>query len=130
MATTTGTDRALDGVGAALVDAHDALSRAHDDQRVQDALVRLCRASYDALAAWEHRRQVDLDAPATTSWRTSLDELRVQAALAEMELRQTGLPVVPAAELVTTVTQRVAGAREEIGVALDRLRSDLRARLR
>lgn len=130
MPSTTGTDTALDAVGAALVDAHDALSRAHDDQRAQDALVRLCRASYDALALWEQRRQVDLDEPATTSWRTSLDELRVQAALAEMELRQAGIPVIPATELISTVTQRMTGAREEIGVALDRLRADLRAHLR
>ena len=127
--TTTGPSLSLDRVGASLVTANDAIAVGADTHVVEDALVALCRASYDTLVAWE---LLTSDAPPPPlnepeTWRTSLDELRLQAALAEMELRDAGAPGLRAADrLVRSVTHRLAAGRREIGEALEALRNELR----
>lgn len=119
---------ALDRVGGALVDAREAVVEKSSAPPAQDALVALCRASYDALMAWESAERAAKGAPAapTTSWRTPLDELRVQTALAEMELRDAGVPLAGVHTLVTAVTERLDVARRDIGAAVEGLRSELR----
>jgi hypothetical protein len=131
--TTTAPSSSLDRVGAALVDAHDVVSRTTDPRAVQDALVALCRASYDVLLRWEvdTASNVEEPAPEPETWRTPLDELRVQAALAEMELRDAGVAGVTQADaLVRDVSSRIDEARREVGGALASLRGELRKALR
>jgi len=122
------TAEALDRVGSALVEARKAVVTAGtgpDD--TESALVALCRASYDALLSWEPADDVttgDLDP--TRSWRRPLDELRVQVALAEMELREFGVPVEAVRDVVTAVSDGVAAARRDLGDSIDRMRAELR----
>ena len=124
----------LRGVGEALVDATDVVSRSTDPKAIEDSLVALCRAAYDVLLQWEidtaaSEQTIDLREP--ESWRTPIDELRVQAALAEMELRDAGNDGARAADrLVRTVTSRLTGATHEVGTALAALRSELRKAVR
>lgn len=126
--TTTAPTTSLDRVGEALVDAHDVLSGGKDPRAVQEALVALCRASYDVLLRWESATAIlEQDPPAEPrSWRTPLDELRVQAALAEMELRDAVPGASQADDLVRSVSARVAEARHEVGGAIASLRGALR----
>ena len=121
----------LDRVGEALVNARDALVANPGNQAVEDALVHLCRAAYDTLVAWELMSTdpdpVPVPREEPRSWRTSLDYLRVQAALAEMELRDAGTPGLQTADrLVRTVSERLTYGRQEIGDALHTLRAELR----
>jgi hypothetical protein len=124
----------LEGVGEALVDATDVLARSTDPTEIEDALVALCRASYDALLQWEVDTAPSEPGPLPPepkSWRTPLDELRVQAALAEMELRDAGGERARVADqLVRTVSSRLAGATHEVATALAALRSELRKAVR
>ncbi|MGB8651833.1 MAG: hypothetical protein WCD35_14355 [Mycobacteriales bacterium] len=136
----TATGPSLDAVGAALVDARNALSQCEakgathgsaDGIQVHDTLVALALASYDALASWE--AQGEQMPPAThavadrvTRWRSQLDDLRVQVALAEMEVRDTSQQVLAAAERsVSVVETRLAAAGKEVGSAVTALRKDL-----
>src|SRR3954447_6570194 len=100
----------LDGVGRALVDADEMLSRSPEASEVEATLVALCRAAYDVLLQWEVDTAASEAGAAPRepeSWRTPLDELRVQAALAEMELRAAGSERARVADqLVRTVTSR------------------------
>ena len=119
----------LDRIGEALVDAHQVIASTEDEQAIEDSLVALCRSAYDVLVQWEGSRDLDQDEvplqPET--WRTPLDELRLQAALAEMELRTTGAQGRRAAErLAQAVGHQVATARQDVGGALESLRSELR----
>jgi hypothetical protein len=122
------------GVGEALVDATEVVASSSDPNAIEDALVALCRASYDVLLQWEvdtaaSARPAELREP--ESWRTPIDELRVQTALAEMELRDAGIDGARAADrLVRTVTSRISGATHEVGTALAALRSELRKAVR
>jgi hypothetical protein len=119
---------ALERVGEALVDARQAVVESTSAVPAQDALVALCRASYDALTAWE-AAEPTTEAENTEpvpSWRTPLDELRVQTALAEMELRDAGVPLTAVRTLVSSVTERLEAARQDIGAAVEGLRSELR----
>lgn len=120
----------LEHVGKALVDATDVVSRSTDPRAIEDTLVALCRASYDVLLQWEidtAASEPTADQAGLESWRTPIDELRVQAALAEMELRDAGGDRARAADrLVRTVTSRLTGATHEVGTALAALRSELR----
>ena len=124
--------RLLEDVSASLVDAHAALEGTAADARVEEALVDLCRASLDALQRWEEERPSSgQDTRQGPRWRTALDELRVQAALAELELRSShdpGAQVVDA--LVRAVGDGVAAARRDLGEALSALRTGLRDQTR
>jgi len=123
------TVEALERVGASLVEARQAVFQESGAPRSpQEALLALCRASYDALVAWESAGELayPMSAEERTSWRTPLDELRVQTALAELELREAGVPVAPVHHLVGAVSEGLAAARREIGAALDSLRAELR----
>jgi hypothetical protein len=124
----------LERVGEALVDATDVVTRSTDPTAIEDTLVALCRAAYDVLLQWEvdiAAAEPNADPLAPASWRTPIDELRVQAALAEMELRDAGIDRARAADrLVRTVTSRLTGATHEVGTALAALRSELRKALR
>jgi hypothetical protein len=123
----------LDRVGEALVDATDIVTRSTDPAEIEDILVALCRASYDVLLQWEVETA---ETPAAVrrepeSWRTPLDELRVQVALAEMELRDAGGESVKVADrLIRTVTSRLTAATHDVGTALAALRSELRKAVR
>lgn len=124
----------LDRVGEALVDATAVVASSTDPKAIEDTLVALCRAAYDVLLQWEVDTAAPepiVDARGPESWRTPIDELRVQAALAEMELRDAGIDRARAADrLVRTVTSRLTGATHEIGTALAALRSELRNAVR
>ena len=125
---TTARTISLDPVGEALVDAHRVVASTTDEQAVEDALVALCRAAYDSLVEWEVGSATpDHELLAPETWRTPLDELRLQAALAEMELRTTGAQGRRAADrLAQAVSRQVATARHDVGDALDSLRTELR----
>ena len=139
--TTKTTSALLEPVGAALVAANLALevtSTTTPAQRegaaaeAERALVALACAACDAVARWEeserdseHRDQTALTAR-MTSWRGQLDELRVQASLAQMELRDSPHHALVAVEqsasavekAVTTSAQQVAGALHALRAAL------------
>jgi hypothetical protein len=123
----------LDRVGEALVDATDVVRHSTDPAEIEDTLVALCRASYDVLLQWEVDTAGDpADVRAEPeSWRTPLDELRVQVALAEMELRDAGGESAKVADrLIRTVTSRLTAATQDVGTALAALRSELRKAVR
>ena len=122
----------LDAVSTALVDAHAALAGPADDRVTRDALVALARASYDALQQWEAGTSATAETGSeATTWRTTIDDLRVQAALAEMELRDVDVPAVRAADhLARAVSSRLAAAGHEVGEALTSVRTELRKAVR
>ena len=129
----------LEAVGAALVDARAAVERHETGDgdagkhgvQAHDALVALARASYDALVTYETERGAPPPVPTPTAervtrWRGQLDDLRVQAALAEMEVRETTREVLDLTERsFTLVEQKLAAAGREVGAAVDALRKDL-----
>jgi hypothetical protein len=126
---TTTRSLSLDRIGEALVDAHQVIDSTGDEQAIENALVVLCRSAYDVLVEWEVScaRDEDQVPLQPETWRTPLDELRLQAALAEMELRATGTQGRRAAErLAHVVGHQVATARQDVGGALESLRSELR----
>lgn len=135
----TQTAPGLEAVGAALVDADAALAAGPQGERAHDALVALARASYDALARWEAAQVPSKQEPPPASagltarvqrWRGQLDELRVQAALAEMELHDASQTSLTAAERsLHAVEEQLNGARRDVGEALTRLRDEVRTRL-
>lgn len=129
----------MEAVGAALVEAQAAL--VHGDRtattssieqraRVQDALAALARTSSDALASWE--REATTVAPRTavtrlSTWHTKFDELRVQVALAEKEVRDSSREVLTAVEHnVAALDKVLVSAGRDIGTAVTTLRDDLR----
>jgi hypothetical protein len=128
----------LEAVGTALVDANASLAAGTDADRQKAALVSLAHASYDALRQWEiaaaaEPKPIDaapLGDPNTGAhalWRVQFDDLRVQAALAEMELRQVlagGTAVTQ--RLLRGVSDVVETAQREVGAALHALRDDLK----
>lgn len=131
----------LEAVGAALVEVNAALTRlgaagpgTHEAEsgHVHDALIALARASYDAVAGWEVGAPEEPPQSSTvvervTRWRAQFDDLRVQAALAEMEVRDTSKDVLAAAERsVSTVEGKLAAAGREITAAVATMRDDLR----
>lgn len=137
----TGMTAPLESVGAALVAAQAALlhcdlaSATRDgEQRAQvhNTLVALARTSYDVLASWEKESEVTPPTPPTaasrlTGWRGQFDEIRVQAALAEMEVRDTSQEVLAAVEhSVSAVEKSLTAAGREIGTAVTALRDEMR----
>jgi hypothetical protein len=106
-------------------------------EAVGAALVALAHATYDALARWEVEQVPREQAPAEPGptaraqrWRGQLDELRVQVALAEMELHDASQPSLAAAERsLRTVEEQLVSARRDVGAALTRLRDEVRTRL-
>lgn len=128
----------LEAVGAALVDAQEALLRCAPTEtrastsrtEVHGALVALARASYDALASWETEGRSTPPAPTTSSrvaaWRGQFDEIRVQAALAEMEVRDTSQHVLATVEHdVSAVEKVLVAAGHDIGNAVTTFRQEL-----
>lgn len=128
----------LEAVGTALVDANASLAEGTDADRQKAALVSLAHASYDALRQWEMAAAAepkpidantlrDPNTEADALWRVQFDDLRVQAALAEMELRQvvaSGTAVTQ--RLLRGVSDVVETAQREVGAALHALRDDLK----
>lgn len=109
----------------------DASRAARHD--TEQALVALACAACDAVASWEKserepefRDQSALSAR-LTSWRGELDDLRVQAALAQMELRDSPLHSLATVEQkASTVEKLLVGSVREIGAALSAFRAALR----
>ncbi len=134
----TGMTAPLEAVGAALVDAQAALlhcdltaATRDGEQRAQvhNTLVALARTSYDVLASWENASEGPPPTAANrlTGWRGQLDEIRVQAALAEMEVRDTSQEARAAVEhSVSAVEKSLAAAGREIGAAVTALREEMR----
>ena len=132
----------LEPVGAALVIANHALElrttattseRAAAAGEVQHALVALACAACDAVASWEEsEREPEFHdhgaiGERVTRWRGQIDDLRVQAALAQMELRDSQHHVVAAAEQRASDVERLlGGAVREIGSAIGAFRTSLR----
>jgi hypothetical protein len=134
MTTTARPTISLAAVTAALARAKDVVehgsdpAEVHDALAVQDALVALCHESYNALAQAAGAAAAQV-APAADrlSWRTPLEELRVQAALAEMELKDSAHEGAAVADgLLHAVDKAVAAAVSDLGGALTELRSELR----
>lgn len=130
----------LDRVDAAVSRARTAVSyddtqatttSTAEDATAHEAFVELARAAYDALADWEVRAGQPLWTNETTPgrvtrWRGQLDDLRVQAALAEMEVRDSSQEVLAAAgRRVSAVEDTLAAAKREVGSALTSLRREL-----
>jgi hypothetical protein len=143
-AMTTNTATALlDPVGKALVAADLALGtiskpitpgqREATAEQVKQALVSLACAACDAVARWEESeraREAD-DASVlsarVTSWRSQLEDLRVQAALAQMEMRSSPHQALVAVEQSASALEKalVASGRE-IAQALHSFRTAVR----
>lgn len=132
----------LEPVGAALVAANLALDvsatttpaqREGAAAEAERALVALACAACDAVARWEepgrdseHRDQNALTAR-LASWRGELDDLRVQASLAQMELRDSPHQVLVAVEQsATAVEKAVLTAAREVAGALHAFRAAMR----
>ena len=142
--TTKTADVLLEAVGAALVATNRALetrataspsTRQAASGDVLEALVALACAACDAVARWEESEQEpevrDPDAlpSRVTRWRGEIDDLRVQVALAQMELRDSrhhGLAAV--AHSAGAVEKVLAGSVCDVGVALGAFRTALRPR--
>ncbi len=132
----------LEPVGAALVAANHALelrttASASEQEaaagQVEQALVALACAACDAVASWEqperdlkHRDQSDISAR-VTRWRGQIDDLRVQVALAQMELRDSPHHAVAAVEQGAGAVERLlVGAVRDVGTAVGAFRTSLR----
>jgi hypothetical protein len=142
MSTTTTTDTLLGHVGASLVAAEHALERcaaAAPAERVaaaadvEQALVQLACVAGDAVAAWEAAERdpehggVGAIAQHLTKWRGQLDDLRVQAALAEMELRDSPHHALAAVEQSASAVEKLlVSSVRDVGAALGALRAALR----
>jgi hypothetical protein len=142
MSTTTTTDTLLGHVGTSLVAAEHALKRraaAAPTERdaaaadVEQALVQLACVACDAVAAWEaaerdpEHREDGAITLRVTKWRGQLDDLRVQAALAEMELRDSSHDARAALEnSVGAVERSLVSSVHDVGAALGALRAALR----
>ena len=140
--TTKTTAVLLEPVGAALVRADHALAlrttacaseRDAAAGEVQHALVALVCAACDAVASWEESerdpeyRDEDAIGERVTRWRGQIDDLRVQAALAQMELRDSPHAAVAAVEQrASAVEQLLLGGVREIGSAIGAFRTSLR----
>ena len=140
--TTNTTGVLLEPVGAALVAANHALelrTTAPASEReaaageVEQALVALACAACDAVASWEqserdpeHRDQSAISAR-VTRWRGQIDDLRVQASLAQMELRDSPHLAVAAVEQgASAVEKLLVGAVRDVGTAIGAFRTSLR----
>lgn len=140
--TTNSRSALLEPVGAALVAANlalDVTSTATPAQRegaaaeAERALMALACAACDAVAHWEgserdteHQDQTALAARMTT-WRGQLDDLRVQASLAQMELRNSPHHALVAVEQsATAVEKAVLTSAREVAGALHAFRDALR----
>ena len=140
--TTKTTGVLLEPVGAALVAANHALElrttasaseREAATREVEQALVALLCAACDAVASWdeserdpEYRDQGAIGGR-VLRWRGQIDDLRVQAALAQMELRDSSHHAVAAVEQrASAVEELLVGAVHEIGSAIVAFRSSLR----
>lgn len=134
-------DVSLEPVGAALVAARDALdrraaavpaSREAADAAVQGALVDLAVAACDVVSAWEtgerdETPEVSALSKRVSRWRAQIDDVRVQAALAEMELRDASHQVVASVEQSAGgVEKLLTGAVHELSSALGTFRAGLR----
>jgi hypothetical protein len=136
-------DVSLEPVGAALVAARDALDRraqaSPEDSEaaagaVQSALVDLACAACDVVATWEdaewQREAAPEGAPVeqrVSRWRSQIDDLRVQAALAEMELRDSTHQVVATVEQSASAVEKLlASGLHEVSAALGTFRASLR----
>lgn len=144
--TSSTSDVSLEPVGAALVAARDALdrraaavpsARESADAAVQGALVDLAVAACDVVSSWEgtvpESDEGEQQSPPLVRrvgrWRTEIDDLRVQAALAEMELRDASHQVVERVEQTAGgVEKRLTDAVRELTSALGTFRASLRPR--
>lgn len=142
--TTKSTSALLEPVGAALVAANLALdvsSTTTPAQRegaaaeAERALVALMCAACDALARWEEseRDSEHLDQTALTarmtSWRGQLDDLRVQASLAQLELRNSSHQSLVAVERsASAVEKAVLTSAREVAEALHAFRAALQTK--
>ena len=139
--TTKSTSALLEPVGVALVAANLALEvngtttpaqREGASAEAERALVALACAACDAVARWEesewdseHRDQSALTAR-MTSWRGQLDDLRVQASLAQMELRNSPHQTLVAVEQsASAVEKAVLTSAREVAGALHAFRTAL-----
>jgi hypothetical protein len=142
MSTTTTTDSLLEPIGAALVAARESLqrcaaatpsARAAAGGDVEQALVQLACVACDAVASWEaeERDPEDRDegslAKRVTTWRGQFDDLRVQAALAEMDLRDSSQHTLAAVEhSADAIEKLLARSVRDVGTALGAFRAALR----
>ena len=138
----TTTDNLLDPVGAALVAARDALEgrdgavpaeREAADANVEQALVQLACVACDAVGAWEAAQpdhgagDVGAMAQRVTRWRGQLDDLRVQAALAEMDVRDSSADARAAIAQGASAVERVLiSSVRDMSAALVAFRDSLR----
>lgn len=128
MTTTARPSISLAGVTAALTRARDLIEHGAAAAEVQDALVELCHEAYDTLGR-AAGAAVEAVVPSTErmTWRTPLDELRVQVALVEMELKDSAQRGADIADgLIHAVDKGVATAVSDLGGALTELRTELR----
>ncbi len=142
MSTRMTTDALLDAVGAALAAARDALEGRTGavpaeweaaEANVEQALVQLACVACDAVSAWE-AAQPDHDdrdegaiAQRVTRWRGQLDDLRVQAALAQMEVRDSSAEARSVVAQGASAVERVlVSSVHDVGAALVAFRDSLR----
>lgn len=132
----------LEPVGAALVRAKQALAQrenAVDPEtaaaEVDRALVDLACSACDAVSHWENAdwdRRHAAPRPLSrqvTKWRGQLDDLRVQAALAEMALRDSPHHSLNAVERAASSVESVlVGTTREVSAALGAFRDALHPR--
>ena len=140
--TTKSTSALLEPVCAALVCANLMLGvsstttpaqRERAAAETEQALVELVCAACDAVARWEEserdseRRDQTAMPARMTSWPGQLDDLRVQASLTQMELRDSPHQALVAVEQsASAVEQAVITSAREVAVALHAFRAALR----
>jgi hypothetical protein len=140
--TTHVTSTTLEPVGAALVLAQQALDRHHSAPdadvettaaEVEQALVNLACSACDVVSSWERSewdRQHASPGPLSqqvNKWRRQIDDLRVQAALAEMDLRDSSHHTLTAVQLAAgSVESLLVGTTRDVGAALGAFRDALR----
>lgn len=132
----------LEPLAAALAVAQLAVARhatasptqsAEAERALDQALVELACGACDALAAWE-RDVYDREHPEPATlvqrvagWRGQVDDLRVQLALAQLELRGSPHHTVSAvAERAAAAEHALTGAVRDISAALGTFRDLIR----
>lgn len=141
--TTFTTPASLEPIGAALVTAKEAMTAAQSatagqlaaaHERVDEALVQLACAACDLVVTWEDESALQPRPSATqrlqdrvTKWRGQFDELRVQVALAELEVKESPhAPVAALEKSAAAVEHLLATTAHDMQSALLAFRDDLR----